>query len=70
MFAIAEIVRLLLDRIESLEQKVQELQQDIKEYKSRDWDLVTTSVASSSSVSSHGFDFSDKEIEDLLNDVG
>ncbi|YAI82776.1 MAG: serine O-acetyltransferase [cyanobacterium endosymbiont of Rhopalodia sterrenbergii] len=55
----AKVVRLLLDRIESLEREVQELKQNIKKDKSRGWDLVTTVVDSSSCIPS----LSDKEIE-------
>ncbi len=62
----AKVVRLLLDRIESLEREVQQL----KQAQSRDWDLVATSVASSSSesasVSSQSCNLSDKEIEEFL----
>ncbi|XTZ20637.1 MAG: serine O-acetyltransferase, partial [cyanobacterium endosymbiont of Rhopalodia fuxianensis] len=59
----AKVVRLLLDRIESLEQEVKELKQDFKKDKSRDWDLVTTTVDSSSFIPSQSCSLSDKEIE-------
>ncbi len=62
----AKVVRLLLDRIESLERQVEEL----KEAKSRDWDLVANAVAKSgsesSSVSSQSCSLNDKEIEQFL----
>ncbi|WP_267383649.1 serine O-acetyltransferase [Cyanobacterium sp. uoEpiScrs1] len=61
----AKVVRLLLDRIESLEREVQKLKQDIKEDKSRDWD----SVATESSTPIHYYSLRDKEIEEFLNDV-
>ncbi|BAP18573.1 serine O-acetyltransferase [cyanobacterium endosymbiont of Epithemia turgida] len=66
----AKVVRLLLDRIESLEREVQELKQDFKKDKSRDWDLVTTVVDSSSFVPSQSCHLSNKEIEEFLDDVG
>ena len=65
----AKVVRVLLDRIESLEREVQELKQDIKGDKSRDWDLATTAVASSSSIPGQSCRVSNKEIEEFLKDI-
>lgn len=62
----AKVVRLLLDRIESLEQQVEALRQE----KSRDWDLIATATAHSCSESASGSSQScslmDKEIEEFL----
>lgn len=62
----AKVVRLLLDRIEFLEREVQELKRDIRVDKSKEWDLVDTSVALSPSVSSQNCSLSDKEMEEFI----
>ena len=62
----AKVVRLLIDRIEFLEGEVQELRQDIRRDKSRDGDLVATSMASSPSISSQNCSFGDTEMEEFL----
>ncbi|HAC64720.1 MAG TPA: serine O-acetyltransferase [Cyanothece sp. UBA12306] len=62
----AKVVRLLLDRIESLERQVEQL----KQAQPKDWDLVANAVAQSdfkkSIVSSQSCGLNDKEIEEFL----
>lgn len=62
----AKVIRLLLDRIEILEQQVTELQQA----KVRDWDLVAQSLSKSCSessvISSQSCRLGDKELEEFL----
>ncbi|ACK65205.1 serine O-acetyltransferase [Rippkaea orientalis PCC 8801] len=62
----AKVVRLLLDRIESLERQVEEL----KQAQPKDWELVANAVRSSgsksSSVSTQCCSLKDREIEEFL----
>ena len=62
----AKVVRLLLDRIESLERQVEEL----KQVQSKDWDFVANAMvktdSSRSLVSSQSCSLKDREIEEFL----